>query len=70
MILVLKTTEAALIVCHCNVIRDRELRAVARDCGGCVRTAYARLGCEVQCGSCLDTAEDIVDAESRELLAA
>lgn len=59
-----------MIVCHCNVIRDAEVRAVARDCGGCVRSAYARLGCEVQCGNCLDIAEDIIESETRELLAA
>ncbi len=63
-----------MILCHCNAIREAEVRAVARDCGGCVHNAYARLGCEVQCGGCVETAEELIAEcaapDVRELLAA
>jgi bacterioferritin-associated ferredoxin len=52
-----------MIVCVCNRITEKEVRAAA--CGG-ARTpdkAYARLGCEVQCGCCLDYAQEIIDQE-------
>jgi bacterioferritin-associated ferredoxin len=52
-----------MIVCICNAITEHELREVA---GRNVRTpeaAYARLGCEPQCGCCLDYAQEIIDEE-------
>ena len=52
-----------MIVCVCNRITENEVREAARK--GC-RTpddAYESLGCEPQCGCCLDYAQEIIDEE-------
>lgn len=59
-----------MIVCHCNALRESQVRAAARECEPDVDEVYARLGCEVQCGGCVSFAEMIVREESRVLLAA
>jgi len=59
-----------LIVCHCNALRESQVRQVARECDGSIDDAYARLGCEVECGGCVPYARLLIDEESRELLAA
>ena len=50
-----------MIVCVCNRITESEVRMAAR--GGAVtpEAAYACQGCEVQCGCCLDYAQEIID---------
>lgn len=59
-----------MIVCVCNAIREDEVRQVAR-CGvPCARSAYAALGCEPQCCTCLPFAQEIIDevrAETRQV---
>lgn len=57
-----------MIVCCCNVIREEDLRTAVRRGAPCPRTAYRSLGCDVQCGSCLPCAQEIVDDEREELL--
>ena len=57
-----------MIVCSCNVIRENELRAAARRGCPCADSAYRSLGCEFQCGSCRDHAEELVAATRAELL--
>ena len=52
-----------MIVCVCNRITEKELRAVARAGAQSPEKAYACFGCEVQCGCCLDYAEEIIDEE-------
>ena len=56
-----------MIVCSCNVLRERDIRAAARR--GCpdADTAYRSLGCRFQCFNCEDQAEEIVEQE-REIL--
>ena len=54
-----------MIVCVCNAIREDELRAAARQGAPCARSAYKSLGCEVQCGSCLPCAKEVIDDEHR-----
>ena len=52
-----------MIVCICNRITESEVRAAART-GACTpEKAYACSGCEVQCGCCLDYAQDVIDEE-------
>ena len=58
-----------MIVCVCNVIREEELRAVARQGAPCARTAYKSLGCDVQCGTCLPCAKEVIDDERGRMLA-
>ena len=57
-----------MIVCVCNAIREDELRAAVRRGAPCPRSAYKSLGCEVQCGSCLPFASEIVDEERKRML--
>ena len=53
-----------MIVCSCNAIREDELReAVRRSGAACAEKAYRALGCEFDCGSCEDYAQEIVDEE-------
>lgn len=52
-----------MIVCVCNRITESEVRKAVH--AGC-RTpeeAYACEGCEVQCGCCLDFAQEVIDEE-------
>ena len=52
-----------MIVCVCNRITENEVRDAAR-CGAATpEKAYACFGCEVQCGCCLDYAQEIIDEE-------
>ena len=52
-----------MIVCLCNRITEKELRSLARDGASTPEAAYARLGCEPQCGCCLDYAQELIDEE-------
>ena len=57
-----------MILCSCNAIREDEVRAAARRGCPCPVSAYRSLGCEFQCGSCREDAEDIVAVERAALL--
>jgi bacterioferritin-associated ferredoxin len=52
-----------MIVCVCNRITEGEVRDAAR--AGCAspESAYGCMDCEVQCGCCLDYAQEIIDEE-------
>lgn len=50
-----------MIVCVCNRITESEVREAARTGASTPEKAYACLGCEVQCGCCLDYAQEIID---------
>ena len=52
-----------MIVCICNRITESEVREAARSGCKSPEAAYACLGCEVQCGCCLDYARDVIDEE-------
>jgi bacterioferritin-associated ferredoxin len=52
-----------MYVCVCNAIRDSELRHAARRSEGDVDAVYATLGCEVQCGMCVEEAAEIIVEE-------
>ena len=52
-----------MIVCSCNAIAESEVRKAAREGAATADAAYARLGCEVQCGCCLDYALEIIAEE-------
>lgn len=52
-----------MIVCVCNAIREKQVRAEVR--GGAMGAieAYGRLGCKPKCGQCLPFAREIVRQE-------
>ena len=52
-----------MIVCVCNRLTETEVREEARAGAPTPEIAYARLGCEPQCGCCLDYAQEIIDDE-------
>ena len=54
-----------MILCSCNRITENEVRDAARSGATTAEKAYACLGCEAQCGCCLDYAQEIIDAERR-----
>lgn len=53
-----------MIVCVCNAIRERDLRAAVREGGArCPTTAYASMGRKPKCGQCLPFARTIIGKE-------
>ena len=52
-----------MIVCICNRITESEVRAAARAGAATPEKVYACMGCEVQCGCCLDYAQEVIDEE-------
>ena len=52
-----------MIVCSCNRLTESDVRAAARAGAATPEVAYARLGCDVQCGCCLDYAQEVIDEE-------
>ena len=57
-----------MIVCVCNAICESQVRKAARAGAPCPRSAYAHLGHEPQCGTCLCFAQEIIDDERVKLL--
>ena len=52
-----------MIVCICNRITESEVRTAARCGAKAPEEAYACQGCEIQCGCCLDYAQEVIDEE-------
>lgn len=52
-----------MVVCICNAIKERELRAAVRDGASCPNSAYAAMGRKPKCGQCLNFARSIISAE-------
>ena len=52
-----------MIVCCCNAISEKEVRDLARAGARTPEEAYAALGHEPQCRSCLCYAQDLMDDE-------
>ena len=52
-----------MIVCICNRITQGEVRLAARCGAKTPEAAYACQGWEVQCGCCLDYAQEVIDEE-------
>lgn len=56
-----------MILCVCNAISESEVRALARAGARTPEQAYAALGHEPQCGSCLCYADELMAEERRKL---
>ncbi len=52
-----------MYVCVCNAIRECEFRRAASQMAGDAVAIYAALGCEPQCGTCLDEADETAAEE-------
>ncbi len=52
-----------MVVCVCNAIRERDVRAAARSGAISACQAYAACGKQAKCGQCVPFARAIIDAE-------
>ncbi len=52
-----------MIFCICNRITEKEVRAAARAGAATPEKAYDCMGCEAQCGCCLDYAQEVINEE-------
>ena len=55
-----------MVVCVCNAIREKDVRAAARQGAACPSSAYATMGRRPRCGQCFPFARSII-AEERAL---
>ena len=53
-----------MVVCHCNAIRERDVREAARSGAQCPVSAYASLGRRPRCGQCIPFAREVVESEA------
>ena len=51
-----------MVVCVCNAIKERDLRAAVRCGSEKPLDVYARLGRKPKCGQCLSFARNIISA--------
>jgi bacterioferritin-associated ferredoxin len=57
----------AMIVCSCNVISDRDIRACAKPCGAAAdraRDVFRSLGCAPKCGRCVRNIQTLLDPDA------
>jgi bacterioferritin-associated ferredoxin len=52
-----------MVVCVCNGLREKDVRAAARRGAGCPSSAYAALGTRPRCGQCFPYARSIIAEE-------
>lgn len=55
-----------MYICICNGITDHALRAVVRAGARCPHSAYAALGGEPRCGTCLEFAKSLIEEANGE----
>jgi bacterioferritin-associated ferredoxin len=53
-----------MIVCVCNAIKEKELRAAARCGSEKPAEVYARMGRKPKCGQCLSFAQNIISMKA------
>ena len=53
-----------MIVCVCNAIREKDLRAAVRSGNEKPADVYARLGRKPKCGQCLSFARDLISVKA------
>jgi bacterioferritin-associated ferredoxin len=54
-----------MVVCHCNALREQEVREAARSGAQCPASAYASLGANPKCGHCLSFARELIAEEQQ-----
>ncbi len=52
-----------MVVCICNAIKERDVRAAARGGASCPASVYAACGKRARCGQCFSFAREIIAAE-------
>ena len=51
-----------MIICICNRLRDSEVQGAIAQGARCAEDVHTHCGVDVNCGCCLDTIDDMVDA--------
>jgi bacterioferritin-associated ferredoxin len=54
-----------MVVCHCNAIRESDVREAVRSGAQCPISAYASLGRRPRCGQCLPFARELIAEEQQ-----
>ena len=52
-----------MIICSCNRLTESDVRKAARQGAATPEAAYDCFGGEVECGCCLDYAQEVIDEE-------
>ena len=52
-----------MVVCVCNAIREKDVRAAARAGAKSAYQAYRAVGCQAKCGQCVPFARAIIAEE-------
>jgi len=53
-----------MIICSCNVISDKDVKACAANCATCPRNArdvYRHLGTKPKCGRCVQRVQSVLE---------
>jgi len=53
-----------MVVCICNAIREKDIRAAVRKGAQTPSTAYAQMGHRARCGQCVSFAREIIQSET------
>jgi len=53
-----------MVVCICNAIREKDLRAAVQKGAETPSSAYAQMGCKARCGQCVSFARKIIQSET------
>ncbi|QLC23295.1 (2Fe-2S)-binding protein [Parasphingopyxis sp. CP4] len=53
-----------MVVCICNAIREKDLRAAAKKGASTPCSAYQQMGCKPRCGQCVSFAREIIQSET------
>jgi len=56
-------SEESMVVCVCNAIKERDVRAAAREGAVSACQAYRALGLQPKCGQCVPFAREIINSE-------
>lgn len=52
-----------MVVCICNAIREKDIRAAVRDGAETPSRAYAMMGRRARCGQCVSFAREVILSE-------
>ena len=55
-----------MVVCHCNALRERDVREAVRSGAQCPMSAFATLGVRPKCGQCLSFARELIAEEQQQ----
>ncbi len=54
-----------MLVCHCNSVTDREIRASIQRGARCLESVERACGAGAGCGGCVGAVEELLDEETK-----